>query len=464
MKKAWLFSILAVILILSALVFVGCEKKDNVVSISVKDFDGENPLETTIGDFVFVAHTLVVTRESGSKSEIALTEAMIDPADIFKFYQEGEHEIRVHYKKKTCTFKISVARLEFGDLRLPQNNVFTYDGKPHSVEVMGDIPANAVVTYVGGNSFVNAGEYNVTAVVTCDGYVTVRLNTTVKINRAKHDMSGVRFESAEFTYDGSMHSVAISGDIPESVPDPIYYIDEMKTAGAINAGTYTVVAKFPNSNSNYDPIPDMEATLTIKPAEFTVEGVEIVFKKSDGKTIDGNMKIYDGTAVSFDLNDYNKLSSKVSVYFSVLDSQGAPLSTSNKDTNMIFAGEYTVMVEFRLADSKNYSPIEPIVSKFEIKKAKYDMTNVHFDNDVVIYDGQAHRLYVDMPAAHPLNIDEIQYEYYLDGELVKDSEGNPATEVTEAGEYTVKAIFTVHDENYEQVAPLEAILRIEKAK
>ena len=449
---------------LSTLIFVGCEKTDNVTSISVKDYDGENPIETKIGKFVFVAHTLVVTRESGAKSEIALTEEMIDPADFFKFYQEGEHEIRVNYKKKTCTFKISVKRLTFGELKLPQNNVFTYDGEVHTVEVQGDMPANAVVTYVGGNSFVNAGTYDVTAIVTCDGYVTVKLNTTVKINRAKHDLSGVKFESAEFDYDGQMHSIEISGDIPESVPSPVYYIDEMKTSGATNAGTYKVVAKFPHSNANYDPIPDMEAMLVINPAEYTVDDVELVFKKSDGKTIDGNMKVYDGTEVHFDLNDYNNLSNKVSVNFTVFDSSDTPISISNKDTKMILAGVYKIVVDFKLSDSKNYKPIEPLVYQFEIRKAKYDMTGVYFDNDVVVYDGKEHSLFVDVPATHPINIDDITYEYYLDGELLKDSEGNPVKAVSEAGEYTVKAKFAVRDHNYEEIAPLEAILRIEEAK
>ena len=464
MKKARLFLVLTVIIILSALIFVGCEKRDNVTSVSLKGYDDESPIETKIGEFAFDAHTIVVTRESGAKEEMALTEEMIDPADLFKFYREGEHEIKVNYQKKTCTFKISVKRLTFGNLELPQNNVFTYDGEAHTVEVEGDMPANASVTYVGGNSFVNAGVYDVTAIVTCDGYVTVKLNTTVKIERAKHDLSGLKFESAEFTYDGQMHSIEISGDIPESVPTPVYYIEEMKTSGATDAGTYKVVARFPNSNANYDPIPDMEAMLVISPAEYTVDGVELVFKKSDGKIIDGNMKVYDGTAVHFDLSDYNKLSSKISVNFTVYDSSDTPISASNTDDSMILAGVYKIVVEFKHADSKNYKPIDPLVYEFEIRKAKYDMTGVYFDNDVVILDGKEHSLFVELPVTHPINMDDITYEYYLDGELLKDSEGNPVKAVSEAGEYTVIAKFAVSDHNFEEIAPLEAILRIEEAK
>jgi hypothetical protein len=92
------------------------------------------------------------------------------------------------------------------------------------------------------------------------------------------------------------------------------------------------------------------------------------------------------------------------------------------------------------------------------------MTGVYFDNDVVILDGKEHSLFVELPVTHPINMDDITYEYYLDGELLKDSEGNPVKAVSEAGEYTVIAKFAVSDHNFEEIAPLEAILRIEEAK
>ena len=195
-----------------------------------------------------------------------------------------------------------------------------------------------------------------------------------------------------------------------------------------------------------------------------LDGVELVFFRDNGKQMDSTMKIYDGSLVSFDLNDYNKLPGKISVSFSVLDASGEEISTSNKNTGIVKAGVYTVMAKFTLEDGKNYKPIDPIVCEFEITKAKYDVSEIHFDNDVEIYNEKAHSLSVSIPADHVMTADDVRYEYYLDGELLLDEEGNPVSSVVEVGEYTVKAIFAVKDENYEPIGDLVAILRIEGRK
>ena len=256
--------------------------------------------------------------------------------------------------------------------------------------------------------------------------------------------------------------MAISGTLPQGVLLPTYTINEKETASATDVGEYTVKATFANHNPNYETIPDMVTTLKITPAEYNIKGIDIVFKKEDGKVLDGNTKVYDGKSIAFDLNNYNKLSNKIFVSFSVFDKDGNVISNSNKNTGIQNAGVYTVKVEFTLADSKNYKPIDPIVGTFIVEKAEYDMTNVHFDNDVVAYDGKEHKIEVEIPKDHPIEITDVAYEYYLNGELLVDEENNPIQAVTVAGEYTVKAIFTVKDENYKQVSSMEAILVIEE--
>ena len=462
MKKIRLVTLLTLTLTFTLLLLVGCKKDDKIASISLKDNDPNTAVEIAVGGFDYGAYTVIVTYESGNTEEIPLTEDMISAVDQVKLYQAGDHDITVSYGEKTYTFKVSVKNNTFEDLCFPDNNVFTYDGKAHGAEVEGNIPANAVVTYPGGNSFVNAGTYDVTAIVSCDGYVTARLSTTVTIQRAKYDMSGVRFEAKEFVYDGTAHSVAISGTLPEGVSLPTYTINEKKTASATNVGEYTVKATFASNNPNYEAIPDMVTTLKITPAEYNIKGIDIVFKKEDGKVLDGNTKVYDGKSIAFDLNNYNKLSNKIFVSFSVFDKDGIVISNSNKNTGIQNAGVYTVKVEFTLADSKNYKPIDPIVGTFIVEKAEYDMTNVHFDNDVVAYDGNEHKIELEMPKDHPIEVGDVSYEYYLDGELLVDDDNKPIQSVIDAGEYTVKAIFTVKDENYKQIESMEAILVIEE--
>ena len=81
---------------------------------------------------------------------------------------------------------------------------------------------------------------------------------------------------------------------------------------------------------------------------------------------------------------------------------------------------------------------------------------------VVIHDGNGHSLFVILPIDHDIESTDITYEYYLDGELLSDSEGNPVQSVSEAGEYSVRAIFTVQNPNYEQIEDMFATLRIEE--
>ena len=462
MKKIRRISVLTLLVMFTLVLLVGCNNKDKISSVSLKDNDPNVAIEIAVGDFDYGAYTVIITYESGNTKEIALSEDMIAVTDQVKLFQIGDHDITVSYGDQSYTFGVSVKRSVFEGLSFSENNVFTYDGKAHGVEVEGNIPANAIVTYSGGNSFVNAGIYDVTAIVSCDGYVTERLSTTVTIQRAKYDMSGVKFEAKEFVYDGNAHSVAISGTLPKGISLPTYTINEKETASATDVGEYTVKATFKNNNPNYETIPDMVTTLKITPAEYNVKGVDIVFKKDDGKLIDGASKVYDGKSVTFDLNDYNKLSNKISVSFSVIDKDGKVISNSNKNTGIKNAGVYTVKVEFTPADSKNYKPIEPIVRTFTVEKAEYDMTNVHFDNDALAYDGKEHNLLVEIPKDHPIEVSDVAYEYYLNGELLVDSEDKPLQSVKDAGEYTVKAIFTVKDENYKEIKSMQAILVIEE--
>lgn len=458
MKKLRLFLFLALITMITLLVLSGCEREDGVASISFKDYDPSTAIEMEVGDFDYNAYTVVVVYESGTTEEIPLTEEMVTETDLFKLYQVGEHDITVNYGDTQYTFKVSVKRNSFGELTFPENNVFTYNGEAHTVEVDGEIPANAVVTYIGGNSFVNAGTYDVTAVVSCEGYVTQKLTTTVKIERAKYDMSGLKFEGKEVVYDGTSHSVAISGKLPDGVSSPIYTINGKAGSSATDAGEYTVKATFANSDPNYEAIPEMETTLKITPAEYTVKGVDIVFKSEGGNVISSATKIYDGKSITFDLNDYSKLSKKITVSFSVYDSDGKVISTSNKKTNILEVGVYTARVEFTMADGKNYNPIPPIEQTFEVLKEEYpSLQNIQFVASQYPYDGKAHS--IEIEGQLPTGV-TVSYEYYKDGKLLVDGEDKPVQSVVDVGRYTVKAIFTHTDTNYGEIPPLSAVLNI----
>lgn len=456
MKKASLFTLFTFIIIFALLSLSGCTGKDTVASVSLKDNTPETVIELAVGKFDYGAHKIVVTYESGDTEELDLKEEMISESDLFKLYQVGEHEITVSYGGKSCSFKISVRRMEFTNLAFSENTVFTYDGAPHSAELLGDIPANAVVTYPGGNSFINAGNYDVTAIVSCDGYVTQRLTTTVTIERAKYDMSGVHFYSKEVVYDGKAHSLEITGTLPEGVSAPKYSISDKETSSATDAGEYTVRARFVNTNINYENIPDMVATLKIIPAVYDLTGIDIIFKNEDGSVIDGLKKVYDGKSVSFEISNKTIVGNKITVSY-MLGSQA--LATPQSFTD---AGVYTVKMAISLIEGKNYQPIEPILRTFEIKKAKYDISEIYFDSDKVIYDGNAHKLTVSLPEGHDIKPEDVIYEYTLDGKTI---EVDASVGVTDAGVYTVRAIFPDKNKNYEQITDVKpATLKIEKQR
>lgn len=459
MKKIRLFSLLALIII-SLTVFVGCKDDDKISSISLKDHDPAARVEVGVGEFDVSGYTLLLNYESGDTEELPLTEDMIVPSDIVKLYQVGEHDITVTYGEFTCSFKVLVKRASFGEVTFPENNVFTYDGKPHTVEVEGNLPADAIVTYPGGNSFVNAGTYDVSAIISCDGYATVRLSTTVTIQKASYDMSGVKFESKEFTYDGKSHSVEIDGELPEGVSSPTYVMGEKFTSSATEAGVYNVVAKFVTNNPNYEPIPDMQATLTITPATYEIKGVSLVFKRANGGIIENFSKVYDGESVVFDINDYDKLSGKVSVSFEVFNEAGEQISTSNKVTNIKDAGVYTVKANFALANGKNYKPIEPVVCEFVVEKAAYPVIqNVKLESALSTYNGKEQSIKIE--GTLPGDV-EVSYIYYLGGEPVLDENGEPVQSIVNAGRYTVEAVFTHKDGNLANIPPLTAAFNVEK--
>lgn len=461
MRKVRLFLAFVLIAILSVSVFVGCDEEDYVSSISLKDYDPDTAIEISFDGFDYNLHTLLLTYSSGKVLEIPLTEDMISETDRLKFYKDGVHDITVSYANKSCIFKVLVKRATFQDISFPENNVFTYDGKPHTVEVKGDIPANAVVTYPGGNSFVNAGTYNVCAIITCDGYVTANLSTTVTVERAKYDMSGVKFEAKEFVYDGYTHSVEISGNLPDGVSSPKYTIDGKNASGAIKVGEYEVTASFATNDPNYEPIPDMKTTLTITQAEYVVKGVDIVFKNEGGKLIDGAYKIYDGASIVFDLDDYSKISKKLSVSFSVFDRAGNKISDSNKKTNIKNAGVYVVTVNFTHADGENYKSIAPIVRTFEVLKSEYPpLDNIHLISAQTTYDTKSHSLIIDGKLPDGVT---VTYEYYRDNILLVDGNGNPVQSVTDVGIYTVKAVFAHNDPNCTKIDDMSASLNIKKA-
>ena len=111
-----------------------------------------------------------------------------------------------------------------------------------------------------------AGSYTVKATFPeTENYNAVTATADFTITKATYNMTGVKFEDASYTYDGSEKTLTISGTLPAGVA--VAYENNKLT----NAGSVTAKAKFTIADSNnYCAIKDMTATLTITKAKPTV--------------------------------------------------------------------------------------------------------------------------------------------------------------------------------------------------
>ena len=178
-------------------------------------------------------------------------------------------------KKKLSEFLLSV--LSFGRFKASGNDkqkqllkkdfdmssisfndeTVVYDGHEHEITITGALPKGVSVKYEN-NAHNNAGIYEAVAILSGEDYNTLKLTATLAINKADFNMSCISFNDKTVRYDGNEHDITITGTLPEGV-SVSYKNNKLTDAGAIIAS-----AVFSHNNQNYNEIPNMVATLTIK--------------------------------------------------------------------------------------------------------------------------------------------------------------------------------------------------------
>lgn len=135
---------------------------------------------------------------------------------------------------------------------------FTYDGSTKTV-YLTNLPSCASASY-SGNSASDYGNYTARATITItgnDNYVAGSVpNYNWSIERPSYDMSGVKFVSKSFGFDGKPHSIEITGKLPQGVT--VKYLNNTRT----NIGAQKATAVF-TGDKYHAPIENMYAEIKI---------------------------------------------------------------------------------------------------------------------------------------------------------------------------------------------------------
>lgn len=468
----------------SLLMFAACKQARVAQSISLNGYSAEEPLEICMGKFSYSGYTVSIVYDDGETEELPLTEDMIPETDKLKFFQEGKSSITITYQGATTSVAIDVLRNEFPDN--VQFNGFSkeYTGETFAIEVEGDIPGGTKIIYSRENFFQDVGEYDISAKLQCEGYVSKELFAHVSITKANYELEkqGFTLENAEFTYDKESHgiylkkvvdSVYVPAELPKGVSVSYSLIKTVSGKGeaipenlqqskdgnkAIEAGVYTVYANFKGDEKNYNPIPSMHATLTIKQAAYDLSKVEFL----------GATHTYSGEEYSLTISEKSKLPWDVKVLYEIApvqDGKALQYKTGNSATD---AGEYSVRATFKVEgeNAENYTT-EPysITARLTILRAKYDeaMKGVGLDTQCFIYEeGGSYTIIFDseLPTGVSPKFTLKNGEAEIVGEMkasTQETETGVKTTYTYTfsgvakGEYTCVVAFVHENANYEEI-------------
>ena len=433
-----------------------------------------------MGRFSYDGYIVVITYDNGDTEELPLTEDMISETDKLKFYQEGNGEITITHEGVSTPVLISVSRNVFPDSVQLNGVSVIYTGEPITVEVEGDIPGGTSILYPQGNTFREAGVYDMTAVLQCDGYVTQTLAARVEIKKADYDLSNAQLYDETVVYDKSSHGLVVKGKtildqngtvlhdvatLPQGV-SVRYTITKIKNGGgedislnkqqviegnkAIDAGTYKVCAQFKGDASNYNPIPDSTAYLTITRATYDMKNV----KFADATVV------YTGKKHTLSITENSKLPLDVEISYEIKqekDGLGEPVTDAYKKGNSALnAGVYSVLVHFSVVgkNADNYQTNPTFKeARLTIQRAVYDLSGVDFFDTTVRYTGEPYELKItdELPTEIGVSYKIEQVKNYAGEKLVGEDRYQANNSVaTDAGEYLITASFDILDAEIKQ--------------
>ena len=230
------------------------------------------------------------------------------------------------------------------------NKTVTYDGESHILDEVRGAPEGTDITYTGRESHIDAGTYVASALLTKDGYNNKTLTATLTINKTTFE--NITFSDGTFEYDGSAHSIYVSGV-------PSFATVKYSNNNKVNVGVYNVTATI--TATNYET---MTRTATLR----------ITGKQITGITLEDASFQYDGQPHSLEVT--GELPSGVSVSY-----------TNNGKTD---SGTYKVSATLSGTGYDSLTLTATLtITPIELSKSGYFLSRAY------LYDGQNHSVYVD---------------------------------------------------------------------
>ncbi len=240
----------------------------------------------------------------------------------------------------------------------------------------------------------------------------------------KIDMGDVKFESRTFMYDGTAHSLAITGTLPEGVT-----VQYSQNNSLTDMGTATVMATFTKDDQ---VVAKRVATLEVSKI-YTNKKVYSIGEKiyvtpyiDEDISKDAWIGIYRENAI---------IESDPSLYwYSFNTEQDGKLRTvclqEQKDNQQgsIIAGNYTICY---FVDGGYNVRYQTTINVRQSTKIDVDLTNVEFTSDSAIQDGQEHSLAITgtLPEGVTVNYEnnnqtqpgmyQVKANFILDGDVIE---------------------------------------------
>ena len=199
----------------------------------------------------------------------------------------------------------------------------------------------------------------------------------MKITKTNYDMSGFKYDVANFVYTGKEQGPTFVANLPKDLKVDYTiqqyvngtYTEETSGYKAINAGEYKVTAKFKNNNPNYNNVKDVEIKFQINKNEILIDDVFLEDKEY----------VYDG--------DYKNLVLTFAPGAKSLPrevSWGLYYNDEIIEEGMKDVGEYDIEARFTTSNP-NYIVSSVIKGKLTITPAIISMASIVFESESFVY-------------------------------------------------------------------------------